>query len=279
MASPLIVNSKLGKTQRIHVYIIDVHGKKFRTTIELENYYCDALQDVFGITRVKLKEWIQSVADTWNKNDARGIGGFVKYEIVKALTLALLDERTAKSRSSSGKFSTSTAATTATKKFVRSAIPRASMTTEEKDAFMMMGMPDYYLLERSDLLLSVEEQEAKHKNVLDIIAKMNKKVSAKAFNFFGAVGKKDGEMSIFLKIAITYFINNPNKITVANLKAHFMNGVENESMSYTVGTSASQATNCVSLFEKLKIIVLNSGRYELNPESLLLGKARLKLNI
>ena len=202
MASPLIVNSELGKTQRIHIYIIDGHGKKFRTTIELENYYCDALQDAFGITRVKLKEWIQSVADTWNKNDARGIGGFVKYEIVKALTLALLDERTVKSRTSSGKVSTSTATTPVTKKFVRNATARTSMTAEEKDAFMMTEMPDYYLLERSDLLLSIEEQEAKHKNVLDIIKTMSKKVGAKALNFIGAIGDKDGEMSIFLKIEI-----------------------------------------------------------------------------
>lgn len=272
MLSPLIVNSELNKTRRNHIYI-DKHGKKSRTTIELENYYCDALQDAFGITSTELKKWLQDIADTWDKNDARGIGGFVKYEIVKALTLALLDERKIKSSLAS------TVTSTPSKKFVRSSsTPRTLMTAKEKDAFMMSEMPDYYLLELSDLSLSVMEQEAKHNDVLGIIVAMNKKVSAKALNFIGAVGSKDSEMSIFLKIAIIYVIKNPSEISVANLKAHFMDGMKNGAKSYTIGTSAAQATNCISLFEKLRIIVENNGCFELNPESLLLAKTKLKLN-
>lgn len=271
MTSPLISSPKSDKIKRIHIYI-DRHGEKFRTTLQLENYYCDALKDAFGIdTPVKLKEWLQSLANTWDKNDTKGIGGFIKCGIIKALTLALLDERNIKSIS---------APPVASRKFVKSSSkPVATMTPEDRDELIESRMQAYYLLEKKDLHLSITEKKAMHTEMVKIIGAMKKKVGIKAVNYFSALSELNTSMSVFLEIATKFIVAHPNEINSNALKAHFMNDAENGAMSYTAGTAAAQATNCIALFKALKLIVKHGERFELNEESLLLEKAKRKLGL
>jgi hypothetical protein len=134
---------------------------------------------------------------------------------------------------------------------------------------------DFLILEMSDATLDADTLKARQEQILsDIDTKLAKKVGEKAAQLLDWYSK-GGKLNEIMRRAFTVLVTE-NELTSGdkgNLQQDLL------AKPYSLGTARSQANQVFMLFPFYKITVKEKGRMIMNPDSVMLAKARSQLGI
>ncbi|CAB4121816.1 hypothetical protein UFOVP26_31 [uncultured Caudovirales phage] len=134
---------------------------------------------------------------------------------------------------------------------------------------------DFLILEMSDATLDADTLKARQEEILsDIDTKLAKKVGEKAAQLLDWYSK-GGKLNEIMRRAFTVLVTE-NELTSGdkgNLQQDLL------AKPYSLGTARSQANQVFMLFPFFKITVKEKGRMIMNPDSVMLAKARSQLGI
>ena len=162
-----------------------------------------------------------------------------------------------------------TVATKAVKVTKAASTPRKTTFTHSKAELIAdRANPNFYLLEKADLLLDADGQKAKRDEVIKLIYGMNVKGTAKCINLLSALNGKT-KLSTFIDSGVRYIFGE-NAMTKSDLEAYFMSAARNKVKAYNKSTALPQSLALLKLFTDLKLIVKVGAVYEINQNSLLI---------
>lgn len=134
---------------------------------------------------------------------------------------------------------------------------------------------DFLVLEMSDATLDADALKARQEEILsDIDTKLAKKVGEKAAQLLDWYSK-GGKLNEIMRRAFTVLV------TEGELTSGDKGNLQQDLLAkpYSLGTARSQANQVFMLFPFFKITVKEKGRMIMNPDSVMLAKARAQLSI